>query len=359
MWRQTSLLLLACVVVFAVGCEDSETLPQSPEVTDPLVSLLVEMGFRPEHIEDHGEYFLVEGDIAFSKMALRDRIKEGTRPLDLHQWRRPDLVSQQKVATIKVKFVGVESGWKTASLNAMATWNNISGSVVSFSETSGVANTTVTMANLPSGQIAVGEYPANGNPGTFIKIDPEYNTYSVLQKQTVMAHEFGHTIGLRHTNWQSQGEETAILIGNTPQTDASSVMNSHIGGIPWNGFSFWDIEAIRVLYPNVPVVTVQYINSHPALSWSSIPGATGYRVYYQETSCYWDSQAEDFICDESRTFRTSTSSTSYTDPQITYTGTNNCDPNYIVFPAFQGGTGANSSVETYVQTGPTYAGACP
>lgn len=83
------------------------------------------------------------------------------------------------------------------------------------------------------------------------------------QRKKLIAHEFGHMIGLRHTNWRTNEAEFDVASGQIvgayliPGTDNSSnnpdplsVFNSANCGSNWNGFSSFDRIAIRHLTNN-------------------------------------------------------------------------------------------------------------
>ncbi|MCD9015613.1 carbohydrate-binding protein [Fulvivirgaceae bacterium QH1ED-6-2] len=62
------------------------------------------------------------------------------------------------------------------------------------------------------------------------------------QKLFAMAHEMGHNIGFWHTD-----QTTGTIVPGTPATDPNSVMNSFV--LPWNGFTNYDLVAVRYMYP--------------------------------------------------------------------------------------------------------------
>lgn len=96
--------------------------------------------------------------------------------------------------------------------------------------------------------------------GKYISINVNaWNNINWSQKKFLIAHEFGHAIGLRHTDWKrsepSSSYVNGVLIGSytvpfTPNSsknpDPNSVFNSGSGTTPftWSGFTNFDKTAI-------------------------------------------------------------------------------------------------------------------
>jgi hypothetical protein len=261
----------------------------APVETDPgLREAVVAMGFRPDMIVDRGDYFLVEGDIKIAKAGLRaPRRIDG---LSL-QWRTNNLVSAANVSNIVVNLSGLEASWQTAVQQAISEWNSVTpGAIVGFSEGS-PGEITMTMTddllflNCNTGVIAQASFPSGDQPGTTIEVSSDFtNCLSASQKKFNMAHELGHTIGFRHTNWRTNdcenppcqpGPDGAHQIAGTPATDGGSVMNGSVGLSPWSGFSHYDQVAAFELYHTSVVATESNSGGFPLVSWTAAPGATG------------------------------------------------------------------------------------
>lgn len=304
---------------------------------------LVEMGYRSDMIEDAGDYFAVEGDILIGKESLRSlpssrapRGQPGGPDLRF-QYHTNNLVDPAIVTNIRVDVSGAESSWQAAARQAMAEWNALTtGSTIRFVEGSPphivlVMSDTMYFGNCTNFVVARAKFPQGGQPGNTVFINSKGTScLNASQKKYNMAHELGHTIGFRHTNWytlgEGQGSEGALWIAGTPGTagDPASVMNGGTGLNSWNGFSYYDKVAGFFLYP--PPTFVQpptYPGGIPSFSWSSAPGSPEYRVRY-EVSGYWmDPQHEHWPIWEVR-YTPWTFGNSATFPELTYTGVSYC-----------------------------------
>ncbi|HEX2201653.1 MAG TPA: M57 family metalloprotease [Longimicrobium sp.] len=304
---------------------------------DPLAARVAEMGFDASTIRDAGDYLLVEGDVLLSKAALRAGPPAGGR-LRAPDGPRLQYATDYLVAdayTIGVNFSqvsGESSAWATAVNQALSQWtNNAPGARIQMLNTSvytGVAtNITVQMGQCVYNAIACATFPTgNGAPGPSITIDRDHGSLPSSQKLYTMVHELGHTLGLRHTNWQARGEpqyssdaQGANHIPGTPgpEGDAASVMNGVIQ--TWNGFSYFDRVAARKLYPGGlgPRATGSLSGSTPVITWPAMLDAVSYKVYFQET--YYVSDWFGFLSTAStETYLGTTSGTSWTDPSRAY-----------------------------------------
>lgn len=222
---------------------------------------ITSMGFAESSNVDMGEYFLVEGDIAFAKNEHEPgKQKAHTEQASTHNQVK---FSKQPNITVRVDASIPAFGsdnWRNEIAAALDDWNNITNCRIKFTLTT-ASNADIKIVSdggiLYNNMVAAASIPsAGGYPGSKILINLDYNNNQDLsgpQKRFRMVHELGHSIGLRHTNWTAMGESAgskgANQISNTPAADANSVMNGNTDGHSWVGFSGADITAVQVLYP--------------------------------------------------------------------------------------------------------------
>jgi hypothetical protein len=383
-------ITLALAAAFALAaCQDQPAAPaMKPAAGIPAAdrAAIEALGFSAAGAVDAGDHYLVEGDVALSKHTLRGVPAAPARgvhyfgPLAAYmaqnggpggvagrlglsrspaggprfQTIASTLASPSRVRNIKVNVSGISGRptWVAAVRLAIQHWTDIAGCAVTMVE-SGPADISVVNfydPNPVNGSITVAysDYPkdaTNGGPGPQVHINTAiYDVvYSDAQKEWVMSHELGHTLGFRHTNWSTNPNPEAVspwgagLVPNTPVTDTASVMNR--GVLPgWHGFSANDQKAAIWMYGDTTQVTVANSGGWPSLTWNAISGASSYNVYisYEGMETYMDPDNRDnsySIWSFGMEYVGSTTGSSLLDTINPYTGVTNCwrsdpDPNW-------------------------------
>lgn len=155
---------------------------------------------------------------------------------------------------IAVDILNIPNSWAQATINAINEWNNLPNNRVNFFITDrncdirawdGIQVYLYSESN--TNTIAIANLPVNGYPGYQIRINTNSTTYNSTNQNALtrtMVHEFGHTIGYRHTN-----ETNGCFIPGSATVDGNSIMNSVLNPLLF-GFSDSDIDAHNILYPN-------------------------------------------------------------------------------------------------------------
>ena len=158
--------------------------------------------------------------------------------------------------------------WHSEIANALSYWNGIPNFKLNFQLTSNTnADIVISSDNgsLNDFVYAMGTFPINTLPGSSLLINLDSHSDANISpevKEMMIAHEIGHTIGFRHTDYYYEdyyGLTHAFVIqGTWPATstvtnpDPYSIMNSMATlqySPTWPGFTTYDIIAVRNLYP--------------------------------------------------------------------------------------------------------------
>lgn len=225
---------------------------------EAVINKILKQGFSRESIVETPEFFLVQGDMMFSK-----KIEDYNNDSDNQRHASTNNLLSNFFTVVTVSVDPSVNGaapdnWHTAISDAMSEWSNVTGCAIRFVNYYGNNPDILIKSDnntLPNNVIASAGFPANGKAyhEVLINLDFYGNTnVSESTKKYNMVHELGHCIGFRHTNWDVNGEGTAGVganyIPNTPSQDPNSVMNGGTALNSWNDFSTYDRYAVKYLY---------------------------------------------------------------------------------------------------------------
>ena len=241
-----AIFIAAVIVSCQKSANKSDSSITSGSLTDDEKSLIKSAGFDETWAErtTAGNY-LIEGDILLSRTQLTEM--SGAAPTnniivaDEEHYRTFNTVStpQSGTRTITVSLgSGFPSYYSTALDNALTRYNNLNLKI-HFQRVSSGGDITINGANLGNsgGGCILGQsagFPSNnGNPASGFTLSTSScaTTYlnTVDKVDEVMAHEIGHTIGFRHTDYKNR-----ISCGGGGGEGAGSIGAVHIPGTPTN-----------------------------------------------------------------------------------------------------------------------------
>jgi hypothetical protein len=262
------LLALGTSAVLALsGCQKSQDSAVQPAAISADVAAQVKaLGFGTSDLKAVEGGYLVEGDIFLSPELLASKGDNSMLRVGAEeQYRTTNLVTglpRTLTVSLSTEF---PAAYETAIDEAIRRYNAANLQLKFTRITSGVADLPVQYAaDLGPGVLGQsGGFPSGGNPAPGFKLVP-----SVIGNQTtgaiatIMAHEMGHCIGFRHTDYMNrqyscggrksnEGASTvgAILIPGTPAAaDPNSWMLACVGTNVDRPFNANDVTALNYLY---------------------------------------------------------------------------------------------------------------
>ncbi|MEJ5055797.1 M57 family metalloprotease [Sphingobacterium sp. MYb382] len=274
-------LYLALAMILLISCSkdtkqtiknDGNTIPKD-EVTKAIHNL----GFSTKDLYISGDTIIVEGDILLLKSKLLRKSKNNTIP-------RQAVIKNATLEKSNIKiwisnnFTNSEQEVIKTSLNAFiknAIGPNIGISglaSITYTSAISVSDCSIQAGNLSSNSCGMAEFPEiyNGTISPLLKLGKSmqinhatFKTLNTAQKKLLITHEFGHMIGLRHTNWRLLANESEFSTNNFGQQigayrvpgtnntdldpDPGSVFNGAKCGLEFTGFTENDQRAIIYL----------------------------------------------------------------------------------------------------------------
>ena len=267
MLKFTTLLTLGVGVALSLaGCQKAQNVAQPAAITPDVAAQVKALGFGTSDLKAVDGGYVVEGDIFLTPDLLASAtdykmLRVGTD----EQYRTTNLVTglpRTLTVSLSSQF---PSAYVSAIDEAIRRYNAANLQLHFTRITSGTADLPVKYSsNLGSGVLGQsGGFPSGGNPAPGFTLVPKViNSTNVNYIATIMAHEMGHCIGFRHTDYMNRAYSCggsasnegasnvgAILIPGTPSApDPNSWMLACVGNGVNRPFNTNDVTALNYLY---------------------------------------------------------------------------------------------------------------
>lgn len=231
-------VLALAISALATACQKHDANTNTTEtVSAATLAKIKTLGFGTDGVRKVDNGYLVEGDIVLTEELLNGNNQQQLlRIANEEQYRTTNLVSKPRTITVKVSNLG--TAFIAGTDTAIARYNALGLDLTFTRITSGTAGITITGFNQgPSGgYITLGSagFPtSSGAPYSSILMNTNSAAYgsnpNVLYVGSVIQHEIGHCIGMRHTDYANRSYSCG---GSAVNEGASSVGAVYIPGTP-------------------------------------------------------------------------------------------------------------------------------
>ncbi len=262
-------LAVIALLITAVSCQKAVDPEQEikKEVSQDVINSVKALGFSSDNIIAEEGGYIVEGDIFIPANELKRSLNGAIlRVGDVEQYRTTNLVTRLP-RTITVALTSrIDAAIYGPVLDEVVRRFNAENLQITLQRVSSGANITFDRAN--GSYLASAGFPtASGDPFNSVKVNTRAigsgtSSTFINYAATIFAHELGHCIGFRHTDYMNrayscggsavnEGASTvgAILIPGTPSgPDPNSWMLACIGSGVNRPFNANDKTALSFLY---------------------------------------------------------------------------------------------------------------
>ncbi len=199
---------------------------------------IANLGFGTSNIHQTADGYLVEGDILLTDELLNSTPTQSLlRIANNEQYRTTNLVTVGTARVVKILVSNLGTAFISGADLAIQRYNALGLRMTFLRITSGTPDITILGFNQKpqGGYITLGSsgFPTNGNPYNTVKMNTNQYAYgtnpSITYVGSVIQHEVGHCIGMRHTDYMDRsyscggtatnegaGTIGAVLLPGTP-----------------------------------------------------------------------------------------------------------------------------------------------
>jgi Dual-action HEIGH metallo-peptidase len=228
--------IVAIGSMFFASCKKVSTADeQTPTIPNDITAMVKAAGFNESRVEITDGGYLIEGDIFMTKDQLSDMSNNNGPEMviaDDEHYRTTNLVNGTR--TITVSLNTTQANFVAGTDEAIRRYNALPLRI-KFQRVSGTsANINIRTFYQVSNTLGSAGFPTGGNPYNTVNMNTYYYTPSVGSNPlaTTIAHEMGHCIGFRHTDYMNR----AYSCGGAASNEGSAGIGAvYIPGTPTGG----------------------------------------------------------------------------------------------------------------------------
>jgi hypothetical protein len=235
-----TLAIVVAAALFITSCKKEVKENVDTGIPDVTLSQIKAAGFSADNVQKVAGGYLVEGDIILTDADLSAKPTSPNMIIaQEEQYRTFNMVNPTNYPTIKVALSNSSSSHQavfSAALDEAIRRYNALGLRIRFSRVTSSANTTVVAFYEVSNTLGSAGFPTNnGAPYNQVRMNTYHYSTSTSSTNvnyiaTIIAHELGHCIGFRHTDYMRRSYSCGSG-GNEGQA-SNGVGAVHIPGTP-------------------------------------------------------------------------------------------------------------------------------
>jgi hypothetical protein len=260
MFKPLAFLLIAGFAITSCKKEAKDT--AQDQISQETLAKINDHGFGTSDVQKVEDGYLVEGDIILTEDYLNTTPGGNYLRIANNEQYRTTLLVTGLPRNITISSSGGISANLSAAIDAAIARYNAQNLRITMSRVASGGDIVIRLIN-GGNYIASSGFPTStGDPYNTVKYNRAYQNYSLNFMTTVIAHEVGHCIGFRHTDYMDRsyscgGSPTnegasnigAIQIPGTPSDpDAKSWMLSCLSSTTDRPFNANDKTALAYLY---------------------------------------------------------------------------------------------------------------
>jgi hypothetical protein len=228
----SAILTVALLSILVYSCKkDANQEQQDNAISAQVLDKIAALGFSKSNVQKHEEGYLVEGDIVLTDYDLNSTPDAKLLRIgETEQYRTTNLVgSLPRTITVRVSTT-LPSAYVTATNEAIRRYN-AENLRVTFQRVTSGGNIVISRAPSGASYLASAGFPSGGNPYSSVRVNSSYlgSNPGTNYLATILAHEMGHCIGFRHTDYMNR----SYSCGGSPVNEGASTVGAiHIPGTP-------------------------------------------------------------------------------------------------------------------------------